>query len=392
MYVSCIVSCIHAVKKEEMVSGKTDRSPTLLHSPKVKKKVTRLEPDSGYAAENTPPCPRSHPPGTIPNPSEIAAGFVPETSLQSDGSHGSPNDEFTGMPVPLSTAESVNVQPHQPKLDDVADYQPQSAMFTVGPGEIHRESESSGLLDPGVGTENGSNEQDTTSKPVQEISDEPQEALSETTAYMYLSSGMIARLKQLEEQKKKVEVLEKRLEEEIEAKNALQQERDELENTLEQYQEYATKEKGAAEEKIKEKEQELEKCKENMSVMKTDHQKEVARVESKKREMELEYNSVVAKLEEEIANLKKERDDKDQKTEVEMLRLENRLCKAEKQIIQKDYLILEQQMTILKLNKKITEESKDTEIQKLKRENRQLRKGKSLSHSLSDLKIDEEDS
>ena len=391
MYVSCIVSCIHAVKKEEMVSGKTDRSPTLLHTPKVKKKVTQLEPDSGYAAENTPPCPRSHPPGTIPNPSEIAAGFVPETSLQSDGSHGSPN-EFTGMPVPLSTAESVNVEPHQPKLDDVADYQPQSAMFTVGSGEIHRESESSGLLDPGVGTENGSNEQDTTSKPVQEISDEPQEALSETTAYMYLSSGMIARLRQLEEQKKKVEVLEKRLEEEIETKNALHQERDELENTLEQYHEYATKEKGAAEEKIKEKEQELEKCKENMSVMKTDHRKEVARVEREKKEMELEHKHTVVKLEEEIASLKKERDSTHQKTENEMLRLENKLCRAEKQIIQKDNLILKQKLTISELNNKITENSKDAEIQKLKRENRQLRKGKGLSHSLSDLKIDEEDS
>ena len=227
-----------------MVSGKIDKSPTLLHSPKVKKKVTQLEPDSGYAAEHTPPCPRAS-----PSPSEQTSGCILDASLQNHSS-GSSN-VFTDMPVPLSTAESVNVEPYQQRLDSV-DYQPQSAMFTVGSGtEIHKDSESSGLLD--TGEEGTDNEQHATSMPVQEISDEPLDALSEAAAHMYLSSGMIARLKELEEQKKKVEVLEKRLEKEIEAKNALQQERDELETRLEQYQEFATNAIKAAEDKIKEK-------------------------------------------------------------------------------------------------------------------------------------------
>ena len=228
--------------------------------------------------------------------------------------------------------------------------------------------------------------------PVQEISDEPLDALSEAAAHMYFSSGMIARLKELEEQKKKVEVLEKRLEKEIEAKNALQQERDELETRLKQYQEFATNAIKAAEDKIKEKNHELERCKEKISEMQTDHRKEIAKVEKEKREMESEHQAIAVKLEEEIASLKKERDSAHQKTENEMLRLENKLCKAEKQIVQQDNLILQQVLTITELNAKITENSKDAEIQKLKRENRRLKKGKSLSRSLSDLKIDEEDS
>ena len=136
-----------------MVSGKIDKSPTLLHSPKVKKKVTQLEPDSGYAAEHTPPCPRAS-----PSPSEQASGCILDANLQNHSS-GSSN-VFTDMPVSLSTAESVNVEPYQQRLDS-ADYQPQSAMFTVGSGtEIHKDSESSGLLD--TGEEGTDNEQHTT--------------------------------------------------------------------------------------------------------------------------------------------------------------------------------------------------------------------------------------
>ena len=375
-------------QSRELVSGKTDRRPPTVLPPHLTMKATNAGPNSGKGATwlerdsgcvaTTPPCPRRPPPGTIPHPSEAASGFIPETSPQ--GNDGSSN-YFAGIPVPSSTAENTNTEAQQQK-SDVAEY----PVFTVGSNaEISTENEPV-PFQPEVSTENETDGPDTATKPVEEISKKTHlEKMDVAGAAVYLSPGIIDRL---EEQKQQIEELKQQLKAQIEVKETLQEERDELQHTLQQYQQNVEAQIAISEEKIKEKEKELQKCKEQITKMKTDYREEVAKVEREKREIESQHQKVVAELEEEIANLKKEREDKKQRTEVEMLRLETRLHKAEKELAEKENLILRKEKTIAELEKKIAVESKDAEIQKLKQENRELRRGKSLSHSLSDLKIE----
>ena len=59
-------------------------------------------------------------------------------------------------------------------------------------------------------------------------------------------------------------------------------------------------------------------------------------------------------------------------------------------VLKQENKILEQEKNISELDKKISIDSKDADIQKLKIETRELRRGRSISRSLSSLKIEEE--
>lgn len=177
---------------------------------------------------------------------------------------------------------------------------------------------------------------------------------------------------------KRIKELEKQLQQEIDAKEALQREKDEIDHQFSKFKTIATEKEKNSERVIKEKEEELEKLK-----------KKFSEIEKEKKENELKYEEEIKQRKEEVKNLRKKLEEEKQAAEYELMKLERDLFKAEKELAKKENVILEQKCEKLQLEKKIDLCSKDAEIRKLKVEKNKLMRGESLHQSLSSLNIDD---
>ena len=356
------------------------------YSTVMKKEFHHVECDSGYVYSSPDKMPTdvfeppsSPTPGSLLRPAAVVSpvllnnganvNFIPEGPQQSDGEDTATNAPIltssesdttdTAAPIPTSSG-SVNTEARQPRLD-AAENPSSSVAFTIGSSSEAAEAENDEIGEQVA----------TTSVPVTEnmhLSQSDQEI-----AAKFLSSDMVNKLRQTNELIKQNEKLKQQLKEEVDAKEAIRQQKEQLTDQFTQYQKTAMEKEEAAKTKLEQMERQLEKCKEKMS------------------EMELEHKKICIALEEEIASLKQEIDAEKKKNELEMLRLENKLYKAEKELSDKENVILVKEKEIEKLDKKIALDTKDAEIQKLKKENRALRKGHSLSRSLSSLRVSEDD-
>ena len=170
---------------------------------------------------------------------------------------------------------------------------------------------------------------------------------------------------------KRIKELEKLLQEEGDAKEALQREIDEKSHQFSQY-------KSNAERTIEESENELQQLKAKLSA-----------TEKEKKDNESKYNEEVKQLKKEVEDLKERKEKEKQAAELQLMRLERDLCIAEKELAEKKIVILNQQCEKAELEKKIVICSKDDEIRKLKVEKKRLMRGQSLHRSLSSLDIND---
>ena len=247
--------------------------------------------------------------------------------------------EDTNTPV-LTSSGSVTTEAQQPHT---AECPPSS---TTRPNSEAAQAES----------EDKTTEQCTDFTPMPETLHLSQELHDE--AAKYLSSDMINKLKALTKQNEK---LKQQLKEEVDAKEAIKQQ---MEEYNAQFTKTVMEKEEAARTEIQKMENELEKCRERIS-----------EAEREKKEMESEHKTTCAKLEEEIhvASLKQKMYNEKTKTELEMLRLQAELFKAEKELAEKEIVILKKEQEIEMLDKKIIVDSKNAEIQKLKKENKRLK-------------------
>ena len=257
----------HAESKEDFVLGKT--GPKTAH-------LAQVECDSGYVDGSHQKI--ASPRANVHDLDVAAGGFNSERHQQEDFQDGRVNDD-KDVPIPTSGDASITTVAQQPKSEAV-----ENSLFGV---DTEVEMEEQG-------------DQSLAVKPVSEIS----QPVNETPA-VYLSTGMIEKLRELEILKKKneelkhqhqleLERLKKQLKEETDEKNVLRQEKEVLQNQLQQFQENALKKKVAQEKEIEEKTRELQECKDSLSA-----------VEREKEVMELEHKQTCTKLEEEISELSK---------------------------------------------------------------------------------------
>ena len=357
---SAIVRSKHAI-----VSGKKKGRPA--NCPTMMKKASsQTECDSGYPVSTPDKMPTDvenmfeQPPGSFTAgvlPRLLNSGanvnFIPEGPQEGDV-------EDTTAPVPTSPSGSITTEAQQPRLD-AADDPPSGAAFTIGPSLETVQAESDEIGEQVA----------TTSSPMTATLHLSQSA--KELAAKILSTDIINELDQIDELREENEKLKRQLKEEMDKREALRQEKEELNDQFTNYQKSVMEKEEADKTKLLEKEKQLEECRKRIS------------------EMELEHKTTCAALEAEIASLKQKMDDEKKKTELEMLRLENKLYKAEKELADKENVILVKEKEIEVLDKKIALDSKDAEIQKLKNENKALRRGQSLSRSLSSLRVSEED-
>jgi uncharacterized phage infection (PIP) family protein YhgE len=165
--------------------------------------------------------------------------------------------------------------------------------------------------------------------------------------------------------------LEKLLQEEGDAKEALQRETDEKSHQFSQY-------KSNAERTIEERENELQELNAKLSA-----------IEKEKKDNESKYNEEVERLKKEVEDLRERKEKEKQAAEFKLMKLERDLCRAEKELAEKKIVILNQQCEKAELEKKIVICSKDDEIRKLKVEKKRLMRGYSLHRSLSSLDIND---
>lgn len=191
-------------------------------------------------------------------------------------------------------------------------------------------------------SDSDSAEEDVGVKPVQEF--------NEKTAQIYLSPSIVAMLK---ERKKEIKRLNKKLNDAVNRKIALEQERKMLKDRLKEVEEKAKENEDTAKKIIQEKINELEEYKTKLS-----------QIETEKEEMESQYQGRIKKLEEDLVELERDKKDKEKDAEVEKAKLVSQLSQAKMELLEKDLLISEQNNKISELEHKNTLQEKEAEYRR----------------------------
>lgn len=297
------------------------------------------EADSGYSGQyETPPCPKRI----------ISDPLVTDEKVEQSSATASGNTDSLKY-----TNGAFNTEPQQ-DTGSVED-QPAKPMFGIGPNEGDEEGEEEVNKTENDGPNEHTSVQDESlntdeegvgKKPVQVESQ-----FDEEIAKIFLSPSLLEELKKREEE---IKNLKQKLQTEIDGKNALKQEMEELKERLRKIQESEKEKEDASNKTIQEKMKELEECKNN-----------IARVEREKREMESKYEEKIKKLEEDVAQLKKNRKMEQNENKAQVSDLQRQLSDAKLKISEKDKQILKQMNKISELQHTIVVKEKDAEIARL---------------------------